>query len=108
MPTPPDHRQHLASFLAGLNARDQPPTWNEASTMGMQLIDMSREELAIRGSLADLEQADQSFDAIVDPTLADAIVDHRNRLALIEERPGAYFLSTGEVIQHGPMNVDTM
>lgn len=102
------HRERITSFLASLNERDQPPTWTEAAAMGMQLIDLSREEFAIRSALHDLEQADQGFAAIVDDTLASDvaadIADHQQRLALIEERPGVYFLASGEVIQHDPVN----
>src|SRR5689334_18223498 len=90
-------------FVAALNNLDHLPTWNEAASLGVPIVDLSREEFAIRAALVDLEQARTGFDAIVDPDLADAtaadIADHQARLEQIEARPGRYFLASGAVIQ---------
>jgi carbonic anhydrase/acetyltransferase-like protein (isoleucine patch superfamily) len=102
---PPSDAQR---FIDALNSLDHVPTWHEAAALGIRLVDLSREEVAIRSALTDLEQTDQDFDAIVDPQLADAleadIADHRARLGQIEARPGRFFLATGEVIQRDGMD----
>ena len=99
-PDPPTDAQR---FIAQLNALDHLPTWPEAASLGVQLVDLSREEFALRDTLADLEQASRGFDAVVDPDLADAtaadLADHRGRLEQIQARPGRYFLAIGEVVQ---------
>ena len=51
-PAPPTDAQR---FIARLNALDHLPTWAEAASLGVQLVDLSREEFAIRDALADLE-----------------------------------------------------
>ena len=66
-PAPPTDAQRL---IARLNALDHLPTWAEAAALGVQLVDLSREEFAIRDALADLEEASRGFDAVVDPDLA--------------------------------------
>lgn len=95
-------------FVDALNRLDYLPDWPEAAGLGVPLVDLSQEEFAIREALADLDRADQDFDAIVDPALAEAlnedIADHRRRLEQIEARPGRFFLASGEVIQRDPFN----
>jgi len=92
----------LADQLNALD-RTRMPTWSEVASLGIQIVDLSREEFAIRDALTDLEQARDGFDAVVDPELAAAtdadIADHRARLEQIEARPGRYFLASGEVVQ---------
>ena len=90
-------------FVAALNNLDHVPNWSEAASLGVPIVDLSREEFAIRDALTDLEQASAGFDAVVDPDLAEAtaadIADHRTRLDQIEARPGRYFLASGAVVQ---------
>lgn len=90
-------------FIAALNNLDHIPNWNEAASLGVPIVDLSREEFAIRDALADLEQARAGFDAVVDPDLAAAttadIADHQARLDQIEARPGRYFLASGAAVQ---------
>ena len=107
-PAPPTDTQR---FIDQLNALDHLPTWQEAASLGStQLVDLSREEFAIRAALADLEQASRGFDAVVDPELAEATAadlgDHRARLEQIEARTGRYFLATGEVVQRDDVTGD--
>lgn len=97
---PPDD---VDRFVAALNALDYVPTWAEAATLGVPIVDLSREEFALRTALDDLERAQTGFDAVVDPAVADAasadIADHRARLEQIEARPGRFFLAAGAVVQ---------
>jgi len=108
VPDANDSRSDAQRFIDALNSLDHVPTWHEAAALGIRLVDLSREEVAIREALTDLEQADQGFDAIIDPQLADAleadIADHRARLEQIEARPGRFLLATGDVIQRDDMN----
>jgi carbonic anhydrase/acetyltransferase-like protein (isoleucine patch superfamily) len=106
-PNPPADAQR---FIARLNALDHLPTWAEAAALGVQLVDLSREEFAIRDALADLDEASRGFDAVVDPDLAAAtaadVADHREQLDQIEARAGRYFLATGEVVQRDDITGD--
>jgi carbonic anhydrase/acetyltransferase-like protein (isoleucine patch superfamily) len=90
-------------FVAALNRLDHIPNWNEAASLGVPILDLSREEFAIRDALVDLEQARRGFDATVDPGVAEAtdadLADHRARLDQIAARPGRYFLGSGAVVQ---------
>lgn len=97
-------------FIDRLNVLDRFPPWAEAAALGVGLVDLSREELAIRSAIVDLEQADRGFDAVVDSDLAAAttadLADHRRRLEQIAARPGRYFLATGEIIQRDDVTAD--
>src|SRR6185436_6651806 len=106
-PAPPTDAQR---FIDRLNALDHLPAWPEAASLGsVQLVDLSREEFAIRAAVVDLEQASRGFDAVADPNLAATATDlaaHRARLEQIEARPGRYFLATGEVVQRDDVTGD--
>ncbi len=103
----PSDAQRLA---AQLNTLDHLPTWVEAASLGVPLVDLSREEHAIRNAIHDLEQATRSFDTTVDPALAAAtaadLADHRQRLEQIKARPGRYLLATGDVVQRDNVTTD--
>ena len=99
-PNPPSDAERLA---AQLNQLDHLPTWAQAASLGVQLVDLSREERAVRNAITDLEQASRSFDGIVEAELAAAtaadLADHWQRLKQIEARSGRYFVANGDVVQ---------
>src|SRR5262249_21718882 len=98
--TPPNDAQR---FIDRLNTLDHLPSWAEAARLDVPLIDLSQEELAIRATIADLDEASRNLDAATDADLVVAIDADRAhdcaRLEQIETRPGRYFLATGETVQ---------
>ena len=112
MAATPDTDSDAHRLAEHLNALDRTrlPTWSKQRPSASRLVDLSREEFAIRDALTDLEQARAGFDAVVDPELAAAtdadIADHRARLEQIEARPGRYFLASGEVVQRDDVTGD--
>jgi carbonic anhydrase/acetyltransferase-like protein (isoleucine patch superfamily) len=106
----PTHQTDAQRFIDRLNTLDYLPHWTEAASLGVGLVDLSREELAIRAALVDLDEASRSFDAVVGRDLAAAtdadLADHSARLAQIEARPGRYYLATGEIVQRDNLTND--
>jgi carbonic anhydrase/acetyltransferase-like protein (isoleucine patch superfamily) len=65
-------------FVTALNTLDHLPSWNEAASLGVPIVDLSREELALPAALAA-------------PTVAD--------LDEVQAGPGSFFLASGAVVQ---------
>ena len=123
MPAPdssnPDRIQQLLAFL---NRHDEPPSWPQAAAgHGAELVDLTLErELLAQHMTTTLQTVRDTQSEIVNErdrletdgtlhtaeeyveSLADDLRAAQTRASEIADTPGRYFLSTGEIIVHGP------
>ncbi len=84
-------------FIEALNALDHMPTWTEAASLGVQLVELSDKEFAVDSPVDDRATEDSSLSG-VSGVAVDDVGARRAGVAEVDGRPYCFFVATGEVV----------